>query len=432
MSGIIVIGTQWGDEGKGKATDQLGDSVDYVVRYSGGNNAGHTVVVNGQSFAMHLLPSGILNENAVPCIANGVVVDLAVLFQEIDDLAARGINTDRLIISPNAHLITPYHQTMDKVTERFLGKRKIGTTGRGIGPAYADKVNRLGLRIQDLFDASILRQKVEAALAQKNQLLVKMYNRREVDPALIADGLLEYAERVRPHVADVARVLNEALDEGATVLFEGAQAHHLDVDHGTYPYVTSSNPTAGGALTGSGVGPTRIERVIGIAKAYTTRVGEGPFPTELFDQDGDKLREIGHEYGVTTGRKRRCGWFDALVVEAATTYNGATDIFLTKLDVLSGWDRIPVCVAYDINGERVETLPANQTDFHHAKPIYEYLDGWSEDISGCRSFEELPVNAQRYVHRLEELCRCRISGIGVGPGREQVVMVNDLVGPVNA
>ncbi len=431
MAGIIVVGTQWGDEGKGKATDQLGDSVDYVVRYSGGNNAGHTVVVNGESFAMHLLPAGVLNPDAVPCIGNGVVIDLEVLFSEIDALAERGVNTEKLLISPNAHLITAYHRTLDRVTERFLGKRRIGTTGRGIGPAYADKVNRLGLRVQDLFDASILEQKVEAALAQKNQLLVKMYNRRAVDAHEIAEGLLAYADRVRPHVADVARVLNDALDEGKNVLFEGAQAHHLDVDHGTYPYVTSSNPSAGGALTGTGVGPLRIQRVIGIAKAYTTRVGEGPFPTELLDADGERLREAGGEFGVTTGRPRRCGWFDALVVEAAATYNSVTDLFLTKLDVLSGWDRIPVCVAYEVNGVRLEQLPANQSDFHHAVPVYEFHDGWHEDISECRTFSDLPTNAQEYVLRLEKLCRTRISGIGVGPGREQVILRHGLVGPID-
>lgn len=427
MPGIVVIGSQWGDEGKGKATDQLGDRVDYVVRYSGGNNAGHTLVVDGETYALHLLPSGVLNPHAVPVIGNGVVIDPEVLFHELAGLAERGVRVENLLISPNAHLIAPYHQTIDKVTERFLGKRKIGTTGRGVGPAYADKVNRIGVRVQDLFDADILAAKVEAALAQKNQLLVKMYNRRPIEAGPMTEYLLNYAEPLRPMVGDVARVLNDALDNGKVVLFEGAQAHHLDVDHGTYPYVTSSNPIAAGACTGSGVGPTRIDRIIGIAKAYTTRVGEGPFPTELFDDDGQRIRDVGREYGTTTGRPRRCGWFDALVVEAAATYNACTDIFLTKLDILSGWEKLPVCVAYEVDGQRVAQLPWSQTDFHHAKPVYELLDGWAEDISGCRTFEDLPVAAQNYVHRLEELINCRISGIGVGPGREEVVLRHDLL-----
>lgn len=426
MPGIVVIGTQWGDEGKGKATDQLGDAVDYTVRYSGGNNAGHTIVVGDETYALHLLPSGILNPG-IPVIGNGVVVDLEVLFSEIDALNARGIDTSRLIISANAHIIAPYHKTLDKVTERFLGKRKIGTTGRGVGPAYADKINRVGIRIQDLLDEQLLRDKVEAALVQKNQLLVKVYNTLAVDPTEVADHLLSFADRVRPMVRDVARELNDALEAGKLVVFEGAQAHHLDVDHGTYPYVTSSNPIAAGACTGSGVGPTQLDRIVGIAKAYTTRVGEGPFPTELLDADGDRLRTDGGEFGTTTGRPRRCGWFDPLVVEAACTYNGVTDVFLTKLDILTGWDKIPVCVGYDVDGELREHYPVLMADLLKAKPVYEYLDGWTEDISGCRTFAELPATTQAYVRRLEELIRCRISGIGVGPGREQVVMINDLI-----
>ncbi|HET9129257.1 MAG TPA: adenylosuccinate synthase, partial [Propionibacteriaceae bacterium] len=377
MPSIVVVGAQWGDEGKGKATDALGDRVDFCVRYSGGNNAGHTIVVDGEKFVLHLLPSGILNPKTVTVIGNGVVIDLDVLKQELDVLASRGVHVPHPLISANAHIIAPYHQTIDRVTERFLGKRRIGTTGRGVGPAYADKVNRVGIRVQDLFDESILRQKVEAALDQKNHLLVKLYNRREIDPVQVTELLLSHAERLRPYVVDAARVLNQGLDQGKTVLFEGAQAHHLDVDHGTYPYVTSSNPTAGGACTGSGVGPTRIDRVVGIAKAYTTRVGEGPFPTELFDEDGEKLRSIGGEYGATTGRKRRCGWFDALVVEQAATVNAFTDVFLTKLDVLTGWEKIPVCVAYDVDGTRHDVMPMTQSELHHATPIYEYLDGWT-------------------------------------------------------
>ncbi len=427
MPGIVVVGAQWGDEGKGKATDQLGDQVDYCVRYSGGNNAGHTIVVGGEKYALHLLPSGILNPKCVPVIGNGVVVDLDVLFGEISGLAARGVDASHMIISANAHIIASYHQVIDKVTERFLGKAKIGTTGRGVGPAYSDKVNRIGLRIQDLFDESVLRLKVEASLEQKNHVLVKIYNRRALDPVQITEHLLSYADQIRPHVADVSRVLNDALDADKVVLFEGAQAHHLDVDHGTYPYVTSSNPVAGGACVGTGVGPTRIDRVVGIAKAYTTRVGEGPMPTELLDDDGDRLREIGVEFGTTTGRKRRCGWFDALVVESAAKANAFTDIFLTKLDVLTGWERIPVCVGYRVNGTRYEIMPLTQSDFARAEPIYEELDGWTEDITTCRNFDDLPKNTQAYVNRLEELCGARISGIGVGPSREQSIMINDLL-----
>jgi len=427
MPGIVIVGAQWGDEGKGKATDQLGDRVDLCVRYSGGNNAGHTIIVGDQKYVMHLLPSGILNPGVVPVLGNGVVIDLDVLYTELADLAERGADVPHPLISASAHVITEFHRTIDKVTERFLGKAKIGTTGRGVGPAYSDKVNRIGIRIQDLFDESILRRKVEASLEQKNHLLVKVYNRRAIDPTEIADHLLSFADRLRPYVVDGSRVVNDALDEGKVVLFEGAQAHHLDVDHGTYPYVTSSNPIAAGACVGAGVGPTRIDRVVGIAKAYTTRVGSGPFPTELFDADGDKLREIGAEYGATTGRPRRCGWFDALVVEAAAKANAFTDIFLTKLDCLTGWEKIPVCVAYDVNGTRHDVMPFSQTDFHHATPVYEFLDGWTEDISGCRTFAELPANTQAYVKRLEELIRCRISGIGVGPGREQSIVVHDLL-----
>ncbi len=426
MPGIVVIGTQWGDEGKGKCTDLLGDRTDYTVRYSGGNNAGHTIVVNDEKYAMHLLPSGVLNPG-VPVIGNGVVIDLDVLFGEIEDLTARGIDLSRLIVSANAHIIAPYHRTLDKVTERFLGKRKIGTTGRGVGPTYADKINRMGIRVQDLLDETLLRDKVEAALQQKNHLLVKIYNQRAIDANEVADHLLSYADRLRPMIRDVGRELNEALDAGKLVLFEGAQAHHLDIAPGTYPFVTSSNPIAAGACTGTGVGPTRIDRIIGIAKAYTTRVGEGPFPTELLDADGDRLREAGGEFGTTTGRPRRCGWFDPLVVEVASTFNGVTDIFLTKLDVLTGWEKIPVCVAYDIDGQRVDKYPVLMSDLVRAVPVYEFMDGWTEDISECRTFDELPANTQAYVRRLEELIGCRISGIGVGPGRDQTITVHDLL-----
>ena len=428
MPAIVLVGAQWGDEGKGKATDLLGDKVDYVVRYQGGNNAGHTVVIGDKKFALHLLPSGILTPGCTPVIGNGVVVDLEVLFREIDGLNEKGVDTSRLLISANAHIITPYHVTVDKVSERFLGKRAIGTTGRGIGPTYGDKMGRLGIRVQDLFDPSILLQKVEGALKQKNELLVKVYNRAAIKPQEVVDHLLSFADRLRPMVSDTALVLNQALEKGKTVLLEGGQGTLLDVDHGTYPFVTSSNPTAGGAATGSGIGPTRIKSVIGILKAYTTRVGAGPFPTELFDEWGERLRSVGGEFGTTTGRERRCGWFDAPVARYATRINGLTDIFLTKLDVLTGIKEIPVCVAYEVDGKRVDEVPVSQTDFHHAKPIYEIYPGWDEDITGAKRFEDLPKNAQDYVRVLENLSGTRISAIGVGPDRNATIVLHDMLG----
>ena len=425
MPAIVVLGAQWGDEGKGKATDLLAttDTIDYVVRTSGGHNAGHTIVVNGERFATHLLPSGILTPGATCVIGNGVVVSPEALFRELDALIARGVEPAPLVLSANAHIIASYHSTVDKVTERFLGKNKIGTTGRGIGPAYADKVNRLGIRVADLFDEKILRDKVEGSLDLKNHVLTKVYNRRAVEIDAVVEELLGYVERMRPMVADTSLLLNRALDDGKTVLFEGAQATMLDVDHGTYPFVTSSSPIAGGVCIGAGIGPTRIDRVVGVIKAYTTRVGSGPFPTELFDDDGEKLWRIGGEVGVSTGRDRRCGWYDAVVARYATRVNGLTELFLTKLDVLSSWDQVPVCVAYDVDGVRHDEMPMTQTEFHHAKPIYELLDGWSEDISSCRSFDQLPANAQAYVRALEKLSGTKIWAVGVGPGREQTLVV---------
>lgn len=428
MPAIVVLGTQWGDEGKGKATDQLGSQIDYVVKFNGGNNAGHTVVIEGEKYALHLLPSGILSPGVVPVIGNGVVIDLDVLFEEIDALEARGIDTSQLRVSSTAHLITSYHRTLDRVTERFLGKRKIGTTGRGIGPSYGDKIARMGVRVQDLFDENILRQKVEASLEQKNQLLVKVYNRRAVTVDEVVEELSRHVERLRPFVTDASLELNTALDEGKTIVFEAGQATMLDVDHGTYPFVTSSSATAGGVCTGSGVGPTRLDRIVGVAKAYTTRVGEGPFPTELLDEQGEWLRQQGGEFGTTTGRPRRCGWFDAVITRYASRVNGLTDIVLTKLDTLTGLETIPVCVAYEVDGVRVEEMPASQTDFHHAVPVYEEWPGWTEDISQVRDFADLPEAAQRYVERLEEISRCRISSIGVGPGREATIIRHSLTG----
>ncbi|GAA3607374.1 adenylosuccinate synthase [Marihabitans asiaticum] len=421
MPAIVLVGAQWGDEGKGKATDLMGRDVDYVVKFNGGNNAGHTVVIDGEKYALHLLPSGILSPNCTPVIGNGVVIDLEVLFAELDGLIARGVDVSKLRVSSNAHVIAPYNRTLDKVTERFLGKRKIGTTGRGIGPTYADKMNRVGIRVQDIFDQSILRQKVEAALGLKNQVLAKVYNTRAVEADRVVEELLSYAERLAPMVADTSLELEQALDAGKNVLLEAGQATLLDIDHGTYPFVTSSSATAGGACTGSGIPPTRVTRVIAILKAYSTRVGEGPFPTELFDDDGEFLRKTGQEYGTTTGRPRRCGWVDTVVGRYATRINGVTDFVITKLDVLTGLKKVPVCVAYDIDGVRHEQMPPSQSDFHHATPVYEELDGWWEDISDCRTFEELPANAQAYVLRVEELIGARVSAIGVGPGREQII-----------
>ena len=428
MPAIVLVGAQWGDEGKGKATDLLGSSVDYVVKFNGGNNAGHTIVVGGEKYALHLLPAGILTPSCVPVIGNGVVIDLGVLFEELDGLEARGVDTSKLLVSANAHVIPSYNRTIDKVTERFLGKRRIGTTGRGIGPTYADKMNRVGIRIQDLYDEGILRQKVEAALELKNQVLAKIYNTRASAVDDVVEELLSYAVRLAPMVADTSLVLTQALDRGDTVLFEAGQATLLDVDHGTYPYVTSSNAVSAGACTGSGVPPTRIDSVIAILKAYTTRVGEGPFPTELHDDSGEFLRKTGAEYGTTTGRPRRCGWMDTVVGRYATRINGVTDFVITKLDVLTGLEKVPVCVAYDVGGVRHDEMPVNQTDFHHATPIYEELDGWREDITGCRSFEDLPANAQAYVLRVEELIGARVSAIGVGPGRDEIISRHTLLG----
>ena len=427
MAAIIVVGAQWGDEGKGKATDILGGQVDYVVKPNGGNNAGHTVVVGGEKYELKLLPAGILSDNATSIIGNGCVVNLEALFEEIDGLEARGQDTSHLRVSANAQLVAPYHVAIDRVSERFLGKRAIGTTGRGIGPTYQDKVGRIGIRAQDLLDESILRQKIESALDKKNQMLVKMYNRRAIDPEEVVQYFLSYADRLAPMLIDSSKVLNEALDRGERVLMEGGQATMLDVDHGTYPFVTSSNPTTGGACVGSGVGPTRITSSLGIIKAYTTRVGAGPFPTELFDKWGEYLQTTGGEVGVNTGRSRRCGWYDSVIARYASRVNGFTDYFLTKLDVLTGIGEIPICVAYDVDGVRHDEMPMTQTEFHHATPIYETMPAWDEDITGCRTFEELPEKAQDYVKRLEELSGCRMSYIGVGPGRDQTIVINDIL-----
>ncbi len=432
MPALVLLGAQWGDEGKGKATDQLGGRVDYVVKFNGGNNAGHTVVVGDDTYALHLLPSGILSAGCTPVIGNGVVIDLSVLFEEIDGLEARGVDTSRLVVSADAHLIPSYNRTLDKVAERFLGSRRIGTTGRGIGPTYADKMNRIGIRVQDLLDEKILRQKVEGALQLKNQVLVKTYNRKAVTVDEVVEELLSYVDRLRPMIVDTGLLLGQALDRGDIVLLEGGQATLLDVDHGTYPFVTSSSATAGGACTGSGIPPTRVDKVIAVVKAYTTRVGEGPFPTELDGEgqdgaDGERLRTHGHEFGTTTGRPRRCGWYDAVIARYAARVNGVTDFVLTKLDVLTGWDKIPVCVAYEVDGVRHDDMPMTQTAFHHAVPVYEYFDGWTEDLTACRTFDDLPKNAQLYIEALEAMSGAPFSSVGVGPDREQTLELRPLL-----
>jgi adenylosuccinate synthase len=428
MPAIVLVGAQWGDEGKGKATDLLGGRVDYVVRYQGGNNAGHTVVIGEESYALHLLPSGVLSPRVTPMIGNGVVIDPEVLLAEIDGLAERGVSCDRLLISAGAHLIMPHHRALDRVTERYLGSARIGTTGRGIGPAYADKVARTGIRVQDLFDPGILRQKLDLVLREKNQVLAKVYNRRGIDVDAVAAEYVGYGKKLRRYVADTSAVLNRALDEDKSVLLEGAQATLLDVDHGTYPFVTSSSPTAGGACVGSGIGPTRITTVVGVVKAYTTRVGAGPFPTELDGDQGEWLRKAGGEYGVTTGRPRRCGWFDAVIARYAARVNGVTDFFLTKLDVLSGLEQVPVCVAYDVDGTRHTEMPMTQTEFHHAVPVYEFFDGWWEDLSEAKEFGELPRNAREYVRALEEMIGAPVAAVGTGPRRDQTLQLRPLLG----
>ena len=425
MPGVALVGLQWGDEGKGKVTDLLARDTDLVVRYQGGNNAGHTIVVGGERYALHLIPTGILYPHCTPVIGAGVVVNPQVLLEEMDALAARGIDVSRLLLSGNSHLIMPYHLELDRVTERRLGKNRLGTTKRGIGPAYADKASRIGLRVQDLLDPKIFGAKLEVALKEKNVVLTRVYGRLPIDRAAVEEEYLGYAERLAPYITDTSLFVQRALDAGKSVLFEGAQATMLDLDHGTYPFVTSSNPVAGGACVGAGVGPRDIDRIIGISKAYCTRVGSGPFPSEADPADGEILVEAGHEYGTTTGRKRRCGWFDAIAGRYAARLNTLTELVITKLDVLSEFERIKVCVAYEYEGERFEEFPPNQTIFNKCKPIYEELPGWKEDLTAARELNDLPKEARAYLESIEQLTGTSVTWASVGPKRDQIVKVSD-------
>ena len=423
MPATIVVGTQWGDEGKGKATDYLADQMHYVVRYQGGNNAGHTILAGGQMLKLHLIPSGILFPHITSVIGDGVVVDPRVLFNEIDTLEAQGIDTSKLRVSGNAHLIMPYHLEFEKVTQRHLGSNALGTTKRGIGPAYADKAARIGIRIQDLLDEKIFRQKLDVVLKEKNAILTKVYGRLPLDAGAIVKEYEDFGARLEPMIVETSKLLNDALDRGENILLEGAQGTMLDLDHGTYPFVTSSNPVAGYALASTGIGPTHVDRVIGITKAYVTKVGAGPFPTREISPDGERMGERGKEFGTTTGRKRDCGWFDVLVLRYAARVNGLTELFLTKLDVLSGFSFLKVCTAYRSGGKTYDEMPANQTILHHAEPVYEEVNGWEEDLTGVTEFDELPTTAQEYIRRLEELVGVPIKVVSVGPSREQSLTV---------
>jgi adenylosuccinate synthase len=421
VPGIALVGIQWGDEGKGKVTDLLAERTDVVVRYQGGNNAGHTIVVGGERYALHLIPTGMLYPHCTPVIGPGVVVNPEVLIEEMDRLEERGIDTSHLLLSGNAHLIMPYHLELDRVTERRLGRNRLGTTKRGIGPAYADKAARIGIRVQDLLDPKIFVEKLEVALKEKNLLLTRVYGRLPIERSVIEESYLAFGERLAPFITDTTAVVQSALDGGKLVMFEGAQATMLDLDHGTYPFVTSSNPIAGGACAGAGIGPRDIDRIIGIAKAYCTRVGSGPFPSEADPTDAEILVEAGQEYGTTTGRKRRCGWFDAVAARYAARLNTLTELVITKLDVLSQFPSIKVCVGYEYEGERYDRMLAHQTAFNKCTPVFEEFPGWEEDISGAREVDDLPKEARAYLEALEDLVRVPLSWTSVGPRRDQVV-----------
>lgn len=422
MATTILIGAQWGDEGKGKITDFLAAKSQVVVRYQGGNNAGHTVHDGINEYKLHLVPSGILAPDCLCLISNGVVIDLEVLLNEMEDLKARGISFDNMYVSDRAHLIMPYHKVLDALEEEDKADGKIGTTKRGIGPTYVDKIGRIGIRLCDLMDEQCFRAKLKEVLRQKNRLIERVYGAAPLDEEEIARSFLTMAERIRPHVVDASVVLHEAMAKGSNVLFEGAQGTHLDVDYGTYPFVTSSSPIAGGALTGAGIGPTAIDRVVGVSKAYTTRVGEGPFPTELHDEMGEKLRQVGAEFGTTTGRPRRCGWLDGVVLRHSARVNSLTDIALTKLDVLDGFDEIKICVGYR-DGDRVLTdFPAASYVLDRLEPVYETVPGWGADTTAIRKFEDLPEAARDYIERIEELTGVPISIVAIGPERDQIIL----------
>lgn len=423
MPASIVLGAQWGDEGKGRVVDYFAESADYVVRYQGGNNAGHTIIVGDQRLALSMIPSGIHYPECVPVIASGTVIDPKVLLDEMDMVAAQGLDPTRVRISANAHLIMPYHRKLDAAIERFLGNNQIGTTKRGIGPAYTDKFARWGIRVQDLFDPKIFREKVEAALVDKNKVLPRVYNTLPMDPGEVVEEYLGYAERLRPHVTDTSLLLWEAIRDGKQVLFEGAQGTLLDIDHGTYPFVTSSNPTAGGAVIGSGIGPKAIDEVIGVAKAYISRVGTGPFPTELHDEDGDRLIELGGEYGTVTGRRRRCGWLDLVALRYAARVNSLTNIFLTKMDILSAFDTIKVAVGYRAAGETFHEFPTQQSVLYHCDPEYVEMPGWGEDITGVRDYANLPGATRSYIEFIAQSVGVPVGWVSVGPERSQLVEV---------
>lgn len=423
MPATIVLGAQWGDEGKGRAVDYFAERADYVVRFQGGNNAGHTIVVGDERLALSLIPSGILYAACTPVIASGTVIDPEVLLAEMDMVASKGLDPSRVKLSTNAHVIMPYHRKLDAVIERYLGKNQIGTTKKGIGPAYTDKYSRFGIRIQDLFDEKILTKKVEAALEEKNRILPRIYNTLPMESDQIVEEYRGFAERLGSHVTDTSLLLWNAIVEGEEVLFEGAQGTLLDVDHGTYPFVTSSNPTAGGAVVGSGVGPKAIDEVIGVAKAYISRVGTGPFPTELRDEIGDRMIELGGEYGTVTGRRRRCGWLDLVTLRYAARVNSLTSIFLTKLDILSAFETIKIATAYVSEGERFEEFPAQQSVLYHCEPVYDEVPGWSEDITGVRSYNALPGEARSYIEYIQDAVGVRIGWVSVGPERTQLVEI---------
>ncbi len=423
MPANVVLGAQWGDEGKGRVVDYFAANADYAVRYQGGNNAGHTIIVGEQKLALSLIPSGIHYPGCVPVIASGTVIDPRVLFSEMEMLAGKGFDPSRVRVSSNAHLIMPYHLKFDAVIERYLGENQIGTTKRGIGPAYTDKYARVGIRVQDLFDPKIFREKVEAALLYKNKILPRVYNTLPMDADEIVTEYLGYADRLAPHVVDTSVLLWDALKEGKHVLFEGGQGTLLDVDHGTYPFVTSSNPTAGGAAVGSGIGPKLIDEIVGVAKAYISRVGTGPFPTELHDAVGDRMIELGGEYGTVTGRRRRCGWLDLVALEYAVRVNTFTRLFITKLDILSAFDTIRVARAYQSGGERYDRFPASQSVLYHCEPVYDDLPGWGVDISGVRTYQELPAEARAYIEYIQEAVGVKVGWVSVGPERSQLIEV---------